>query len=282
MVQSDYSLKSRIAYEMKGFSGEYGVYVSDFKSELCISSDEPWETASCIKVYILAALARACEEGIVSLEDMLSYKASNYVTGSGVIRALKQGLSLTVEAVATLMIIISDNIATNMIIELLGVDYINRSIQSFGFSHTKLLHEIDFDRYEDLGVTTAREYGHLFCQIYTGTLISESWSKWMLEILEKQQYQTLLTDSMSPYMLDSENTGDEPILAVYSKSGSLDDCRNDGGVIETKLGAYIIVIFTRKFKDKLYHRNHESFKHGSRISNLILNHYMSTGMIDFI
>lgn len=279
MVQPDYSLESRIAYEMKGFSGEYSVYASDFESEINHLSSELWETASCIKVFILASLAKACEEKIVKKTELIKYHFRNYVAGSGVLRALNCGLRLTIEDISTLMIIVSDNIATNMIIERLGVDYINKSIQDLGFVHTKLLHEIDFDHYDDLGVTTAREYGELFKRIYTGTLISKQWSMWMLDILEKQQYQTLLTDSISPYLLDSENTGDEPLLKVYSKSGALDDCRNDGGIVETKLGTYVVVVFTRQFKDKLYHRNHESFLHGSRLSNLILNHYMSTRRI---
>lgn len=72
------------------------------------------------------------------------------------LRALGVGAKLKVKDTATMMIICSDNIATNMIIDYLGLDTINACIRELGFGHTVLHNPLHFDRYDKLGTTTPR------------------------------------------------------------------------------------------------------------------------------
>lgn len=270
------SLKSRIKAEIYNYSGLMGIYANDFKGNIIeLNSGEEFETASCIKVYVLAELYRQIHEKKINRDDMVKYKKENYVVGSGILRALDLGVEMTVRDIAILMIIISDNIATNILIELLGVDNINKTCKDLGLNDTTLHNKIDFDNYEKLGTTTPKDYGKFFELLYNKQMWSEEISNEIIDILKEQHYNTILTKSLPPYFLDSEDTGEEELISIASKSGSMNACRNDGGIIFTPYGGYVIVIFTKNFKDNLYYQDHESNVFGSRVSRLIFDHYLS-------
>ena len=97
----------------------------------------------------------------------------------------------------------------------------------------------------------------------------------MIAILKNQHYNTILTNALPPYFLDAEDTGDEELISIASKSGSMDACRNDGGIIYTPYGGYVISVFTKDFKDNLYYQEHESYRFGGKVSRLIFDQYLS-------
>ena len=238
-------------------------------------SQEKFETASCCKVFIMGALFDEVEKGNKSLSDMLVYTKENYINGSGILRSLDLGVTMTVKNVAILMIIVSDNIATNMLIDYLGIDTINAFIQKQGLKDTVLHNKIDFEKYEKLGTTTPRDYAAMFERIVKGELVSASASEQMLEILRKQHYNSMLTGAFPAYLLDSEDTGEEELIYVASKSGSMDACRNDGGIVSTPYGKYVIVLMNKNFSDSIYYSGHPSTRFGSKISRLIFDQYLA-------
>jgi beta-lactamase class A len=270
------SIDKRVDAQIVSFDGKIGLYVNDFKGNIIEkNADEEFETASCVKVFVLTELFRRLHEGTVALDQKLPYRKNNYIDGSGILRSLSEGLELSLIDYATLMIIVSDNIATNILIEFLGVDRINETIESFGLKQSKLHNKIDFDKYDKLGTSTPREYAKIFELAYKKKLYSEEISDKFIEILKMQHYNTMMTKDIAPYYLDSEDTGDEELIYFVTKSGSMNACRNDGGLVYTPFGGYAISIFTKEFYDPLYHNNHESYQFGSKVSNLILNHYLS-------
>ena len=120
------TIERRIEAELMSYDGTMGIYADDFHGNvIAIGADEPFETASTIKTYILACLFDQVEKGKASLEDMVEFKEEHTVDGSGVLCALEPGAVLRVKDAATLMIIVSDNVATNMMIDYLGLDTIN-------------------------------------------------------------------------------------------------------------------------------------------------------------
>ena len=270
------TLESRIRAEVYNFSGKIGLYANDFKVNIIeINSGEKFETASTIKSFILAELFRQVKEKKVDLNQMMKYEKENFVVGSGILRHLDYGVEMTVKNIATLMIIISDNIATNMMIDLLGIDNINNTCNDLGFKDTLLHNKIDFDKYPKLGTTTPKDYGRLFEMIYKKELWSEDLSQEMIEIFKQQHYNTILTRDLPQYFLDSENTGDEELFSIASKSGSMDACRNDGGIVYTPYGGYVIALFTKDFVDNLYYNDHESYRFGGKVSRLIFDQYLA-------
>jgi len=270
------TLEERIKAELASYNGTMGIYVNDFQgNKVEINIEEEFETASCIKTYILGCLFDQVEKGKKSLSDKLVYTKENEIEGSGILRSLDYGVELTVKNVATLMIIVSDNIATNMMIDYLGIDTINEFIRSYGFTHTKLHNKINFTLYDKLGTTTPKDYGRIFEMICQEELISPNASKQMLEIFKKQHYNSMLTKSFPQYFLDSEDTGEEELIYVASKSGSMDACRNDGGIVSTPYGKYVIVLFNKNFTDPIYYPEHQATVFGSKVSRLIFDQYLA-------
>lgn len=269
-------LEKRIKAETYNFSGKLSLYANDFKGNVIeINAEEKFESASTIKLYILTELFRRIYRKEIDPNGLLEYKQEHFVVGSGVLRALDPGVRLTAKNFATLMIIVSDNIATNILIDYLGIDNINNTCRELGFKDTILHNSIDFKKYSQLGTTTPKDYGSCFEKIYRGELWSREISQQMLEILGKQQYNTMLTSDLAPYYLDAEDTGDEELVRIASKSGSMDACRNDGGIVCTPYGDYVIAIFTKEFQDSLYYSNHEAYRFGARVSRLMFDDFIS-------
>ena len=125
-MDQNMTLEKRIAAELYSYQGRMSVFVDDLRgSTVEIGADEEFETASTIKAFILAVLYLQASRGRADLEEEITYEASQFVDGSGMLRALGVGAKLKVKDTATMMIICSDNIATNMIIDYLGLDTIN-------------------------------------------------------------------------------------------------------------------------------------------------------------
>jgi len=241
------SLENRIGVELKSYDGLMGIYIDDLMGNVVkINEKEKFETASTIKLFILASLFERIEKGELSLSDMLEYKQEHAIDGSGVLSSMEVGTKLSVRNVATLMIIVSDNIATNMLIDFLGVGQINDCIQRLGCGDTILHNRIDFEKYSKLGTSTPEDYARMWVRMAQGKLISAKASEQMLEICRQQHYNTMLTKNLPPYYLDADNY-DEEIIYVASKSGSMNACRNDGGIVSTPYGKYVIVMFNKDF-----------------------------------
>ena len=275
MTDPRLTLEQRIEAELKSYDGTMGLYIDDLKGNVITRfPDEPFETASTIKVYILAALFDAIEQGKASLRDMLTCEERFWIDGSGILGSLEVGTTLSVKNVATLMIIVSDNIATNMLIDYLGIDEINACIQKLGCKDTKLHNVLDFAKYHQLGTTTPRDYASMFIRIQNRTLVSAEASEQMWQILSQQHYNSMIVKSLPQFYVDPDNY-DEQLFWFASKSGSMNACRNDGGIITTPYGSYVIVMLNKDFSDKQYYPDHPATVFGSRVSRLVFDQYLT-------
>ena len=275
MTDPRLTLEERIEAELKSYDGTMGLYIDDLKGNVITRfPDEKFETASTIKVYILAALFDAIEQGKASLKDMLTCEERFWIDGSGILGSLEVGTTLSVKNVATLMIIVSDNIATNMLIDYLGIDNINACIQKLGCKDTMLHNVLDFAKYHQLGTTTPRDYASMFVRIQNRTLVSPEASAQMWQILSQQHYNSMIVKSLPQFYVDPDNY-DEQLFWFASKSGSMNACRNDGGIITTPYGSYVIVMLNKNFSDKQYYPDHPATVFGSRVSRLIFDQYLT-------
>ncbi|MGL6221899.1 MAG: serine hydrolase [Lacrimispora sphenoides] len=274
-MDSRLTLEKRIEAEIMSYDGKMGIYLDDFHGNvIAIHADEAFETASTIKTYILACLFDEVEKGIKSLEDMIEYKEEHVVDGSGVLPDLEPGAMLRVKDAATLMIIVSDNIATNMMIDYLGLERINQCIKALGCKDTVLHNPIHFEQYDRLGTSTPEDYASIFIRLAKGELISPGADEKMLDILKKQHYNSMITKDFPPFYMDSDNT-DDILISVASKSGSMDACRNDGGLVFTPYGPYAIVMFHKEFSDAMYYPAHPATVFGARVSRMILDQFLA-------
>ena len=123
-------VEKAIKDSLVNFDGRVAVFYDDLNGKVVkINEKEKYNAASCIKIFILIELFNEINNGIIDRKTELTYLDMHYVNGSGVMRYLSKGIKLPILDIATLMMIISDNIATNMLIDFLGIDKINKVME---------------------------------------------------------------------------------------------------------------------------------------------------------
>ena len=277
MPHPELTLERRIDAELCGLDAKMCVYADDLHGHVVErGADDEFESASTIKIYILGCLYAQAEAGKASLDAELTYEARHFVDGSGLIRSLGEGARLRARDVATLMIVVSDNIATNMLIDYLGLDTINAFIRSIGCTHTKLHRSLRSDNWsEKLGTITPRDMGRFFALLAKGELVSPQASDAMRNVFRQQHYNTMLTHDFPQFYLDCEETGEPELIWVASKSGSMNACRNDGGIVHTPYGEYVIVLMNKDFHDIIEYNEHPAMVYGARVSRMILDQVLA-------
>lgn len=272
------TLEKRIEAHLCGLDAKMSVFADDLKGNvICMDADRSFESASTIKIFILGALFDADRRGEASLDEPLVYKKEFYVDGSGMIRALGPGAVLKALDAATLMIICSDNIATNMLIDYLGIEKINAFIRKIGCPDTKLHRMLRSDTWgERLGSITPRDMGHFFSLLARGKLVDPEADGKMIQIFRQQHYNQMLTGALPLYYMDPEESGADPeLIWTATKSGSMDACRNDGGIIHTPYGDYVLVLMCTDFVNKLEGNDHPAFVYGQQISRTLFDQYLA-------
>jgi beta-lactamase class A len=233
---------ARISRLADGFSGQLAVSAVDLTTGERIDwqPDLVLPTASVIKVPVLLALLRQADEGRVDLGTRLTLKAAERVGGSGVLKLFDGGLQPTVRDVATLMIAVSDNTATNMIIDLVGgTGQVNAAMAQLGLSTVTLHNAVEFEVIGDdvrrLGEASVRDLCELNRLIATREAFGERVSALAEEILSTQQYldQAMRYTLANPY---ARELGLVAPLSVASKTGFFTGTRVDAGIVRFGVG----------------------------------------------
>ena len=216
------SLIEGIAEEYPAVVGLRSISLSDPEDQLSLNADEVFPAASIIKVPVLLEFYRQAEEGAVSPGDVRPLREEDKVGGSGVLQYLGAGsTSMTVEDYARLMINVSDNTATNVVIDLVGMDNVNGLLEHLGLETTRLVRRmqakgVDPDRVENL--STPRELARLMELIHRREGLSGYVCEKALDALKL--YKTGVIRDAVP--------GD---VAVADKSGWMGGVECDTGVV---------------------------------------------------
>ncbi|RTR29933.1 serine hydrolase [Robertmurraya yapensis] len=196
-------------------------------------SERVYSSASLIKVPILIEVLRQNEKGLFSLADSLQIGEGQRVGGSGVIQALEQSF-WTIKDLMTLMITVSDNTATNMLIELLGMDAVNESMELMGLKKTKLQRNMmDFTALQQGtdNQTCASDMIRCLKVIDECGFLTEKSCHEAKKILQHQQFHKILE------LLDSDKG------YMGSKSGSLPGVEHDCAIINYEgKTAYVAIL----------------------------------------
>lgn len=196
-----------------------------------IYNDATRRSASMIKVFIMAHAMDEARAGRLDLAATLTLKSSDKVGGAGVLAGYPTGTALTIERLIYLMITESDNIATNMLIDYLGMDAINSYIAASGYSHTALRrHMMDLDaaRAGRENETTASDLGLFFRRLYSHECVA-GYDAQMIAVLLDQ------TDTeVFPAAL--------PGARIAHKTGELDGLYDDGGIVYSAGGDCVLVV----------------------------------------
>jgi len=211
---------------------------------------EPVRTASTVKLPILCAVYEAERAGRLKFDEKIPIAAEDKVAGSGVIREFADGTRLTIRDLCHVMIVVSDNTATNLILDRISADYVNECLDRWGFPVTRAMRKILGDgkslkpnpsghskagldpenRRFGIGRSSCAEMVELLARLERGAIVSEAVSREIVATLKRQQYK----DGIGR-RLDAE-------FPVASKSGSLDALRSDVGIVYSKGGRVAIAI----------------------------------------
>lgn len=263
---------------------DVGLYATDMNGrEIKYNENKKFESASCMKLFILIEYFKQVYEKKIKLDDVFVYKETDNIKGlnSGIIASLDYGVSLTSKDYATLMIIYSDNIATNKLIDYLGIDNINNTIVQLGLKETILFNRLDLLKYHKFGCTTPFEYAKTYEMIYMGKAINEDVSSSVLEILKKQKHNDMLIKGLPQEAVLFKGTDDSFINYIASKSGTIiwkgremQNTRNDGGIISTNYGDYIVSIFITNIDDLQFNYDNRGIELGSKINKDIFEYFI--------
>lgn len=246
-----HELLQKLSEKVRSAPAEVGLAVRgvDIDLRIDINSMEPFRSASVIKVPLLAALFWLGERGELDWQETLPLRDSDRTPGSGILRELHAGLELTLHDLAVLMIVLSDNTATNMLIDRAGVEAVQRFLHLLGFHHTTLQRKMyDFVAAEQgrENVCNAAEIADLLRWMAQGEiravdgslLVSSAGCEQMLNIMRKQFYRDQI-----PALLPDE-------AKVANKTGEISGHHHDSAVVWTPAGCYALAVLTRGFEHR--------------------------------
>jgi beta-lactamase class A len=268
-----------IEREFGAFSGTGGVAAKhlDTGEELRVNADEQTATASTIKVPILIELFRQVDAGTVDLETRLRVSQEAQTVGSGILRELSPGLELTLRDYAILMIVVSDNIATNVLIDLLGMERINQTMAELGFTRTRLRERLDFPKIgrdaRNLAVTTPSDLAAMMEALATGTILSPASRQAILEILGRQHFTGLVPRYLPHYPHPEELGHPDNGLRIANKTGGWSGMRADMALVEWPGTRYTIGIVIEGDPDTRFWPENAGDRLIGRVSRLIFEHF---------
>jgi beta-lactamase class A len=236
-------LGRKLAVITSSFGGKVTFAAVDLKTgeHFGIAAKRPVATASVIKLPVMVEAFYQIQEGKLQWSQKVKETAFDRVRGSGILQDLSQQITLTLGDAITLMIDLSDNTASNMVIRTVGIDAVNARMRRLGLKHTKLFgyvfHEKDSADPEakkfGLGETTANDMIYLLTLIKQHHILAPVACEQMLKILSKQR----AIDAFPRYT--SSLSG----VTWEHKTGALDNLRNDVGIAETPAGPIVMAGF---------------------------------------
>lgn len=227
----------------RNLDGVMGLAVKDLTSgeEFFINADEIMPQASSIKITVLANLYLQAQQGKLKLTDEYVVRKEDMVSGSDIMLGLTPGVTrLTLRDLATMMVAVSDNSATNVLIDRIGLDNVNGMLEGLGLHSTRLRRKMMDLKAASEGrenVSTPREMMTLLETIYRGKLLNPEMTADFMKMLSTHKESAML-----------QGLPDDAVAA--NKPGELEAVRNDSGIVLVKNRPYVLCVMTAYLKDE--------------------------------
>ena len=217
--------------------GVLGVAIEDLTTgdQLFVRPDEVFAQASSIKIAVLADLFLQAQQGKLKLTDLYTVQSSDLVPDSDIMGGLTPGVTqLTLRDLATMMVAVSDNSATNVLIDRIGMENVNAMLDSLALAHTKLrrkMMDLAAAKQGRENISSPREMMTLLGSIYRGKVLNKESTANFFQVLSTGK------DSWIPRNLPAD-------LKIANKPGSLEGVRNDSGIVFAEGRPYVICVMT--------------------------------------
>jgi beta-lactamase class A len=267
-------LEARLAPLVAAHKGRVAIAVKklDTGEVYYLNADEVKPTASLIKYSILLEVYRQVDEEKLRLKDMITLHTSDKVSGSGILREhFSDGATFPLQDAVRLMIAFSDNTATNMVLERVGIAAVNQRMAKWGYPNTRvhaLSHKADTtsidperSRRYGLGSTTAREMIGLFEDLERGKYLRPALKQAILNHLrknrDKDRFKRLLPED----------------AIIAHKDGATETVRTDAGILYTPTGPVVLCVLTAENEDRRWHSDNAGNLLCARIALEVYNYY---------
>jgi len=230
-------LESAIGDVDRGLDGVLGVAIEDLTSgqRFLLRGNEVFPQASSIKIAVLAGLYRQAQSGKLNLNDLYTVQASDLVADSSIMGGLTPGITrVTLRDLATMMVAVSDNSATNVLIDRVGMENVNSLINSLGLANTRLRRKMMDLKAAGEGrenISTPQDMMVLLEGLFRGKVLGKAMT---------DDFFKMLSTPKSSFIPRDLPEG----LKIANKPGELEGVRNDSGLVFLANRPYIICVMT--------------------------------------
>jgi beta-lactamase class A len=271
------TLSTRIQGELSSFKGKVTIFAKnlDTGETYDFRGDERVPTASTIKIAVMVEAFARVHEGKAKWTDEVVLEKPKKVGGSGILQELSDGLHLTLRDAVNLMMLVSDNTATNLVLDVLTTDAVNARMEALGFKNIKILRKVfgggDSLANKDpenkkfgLGFATSHEMVLLMEKLERGEVVSSAASKEMIDLMKREQVRYAIGRSQ----------WDVPLASKY---GALDRLRSSIGILYTKKGRIAMAITVDEMPEVQWSVDNPGYLLMSRLSAILVEGLAKAG-----
>lgn len=270
----DKTLADRLTPLAKAHKGKVTIAVKNLKNgeSWYLDGDEEMPTASLIKFPIMLEFYMQVSESKLKLSDPVILRKEDMVGGSGILTEhFSDGATFSVRDAVRLMMVYSDNTATNLVLDKIGIPSTNKRMDAWGCPHTRInakvfkgsTTSIDKERTKKfgLGSTTAREMVVLLEKVYKNDVVSADVCKEMLGHMKKCEDRTKLKRFLPAK------------IEVAHKTGSVSDAKTDAGILYLPTGPVAVCVLTAQNEDKVFRDDNVANVLIGRIAQQVQEHF---------
>jgi beta-lactamase class A len=268
-AQTPAKLDDQIKPIVASFKGKVSLFAKnlDTGETYALNPDERVRTASTIKIAVMIEAFARVNEGKAKWTDEVVLTKEKKVSGSGILTELSDGLKLTLRDAVNLMMILSDNTATNLVLDVLTTDAVNARMESLGFKQIKINRKVGSggestagkdseNKKFGLGVTTPREMVLIMEKLERGEIINPTVSKEMIDLMKREQGRNAIGRSLWN-------------VEMASKYGALDRLRSAVGILYLKNGRVAIAISCDDMPETMWSVDNPAYLLMSKLSEVL-------------
>jgi beta-lactamase class A len=268
-AQTPATLDNQVKPIVASFKGKVSLFARnlDTGETYALNADERVRTASTIKIAVMIEAFARVNEGKAKWTDEVVLTKEKKVSGSGILTELSDGLKLTLRDAVTLMMILSDNTATNLVLDVLSTDAVNARMESLGFKQIKINRKVGSggestagkdpeNKKFGLGVATPREMVLVMEKLERGEIINPTVSKEMLDLMKREQGRNAIGRSLWN-------------VEMASKYGALDRLRSAVGILYMKNGKVAMAISCDDMPETMWSVDNPAYLLMSKLSEVL-------------
>jgi beta-lactamase class A len=269
--QSGTKLDEQVKSLIAPFKGKVTLYAKnlDTGETYALNADERVRTASTIKIAVMIEAFARVSEGKAKWTDEVVLTKEKKVSGSGILAELSDNIHLTLRDAVNLMMILSDNTATNLVLDVLTTDAVNARMESLGFKQIKINRKVGSggdsiagkdpeNKKYGLGFATPHEMVLVIEKLERGEIISSAVSKEMIDLMRREQARYAIGRSLWA-------------MPMASKYGALDRLRSAVGIIYSKKGKIAMAISCDDMPETMWSVDNPAYLLMSQLSEVLVN-----------